>query len=119
MLLADHSSSDGAGLLDVHDAVMRVIGFTLLQGDSDVHRAFLALFTSGMDSAPLRSTHIMLSDMELAAIQVCAASLQRWLSLNTRLVEACSGLPLERVLFVRVGTDGRVIEVLHAPTGTC
>jgi hypothetical protein len=114
-LLADHSRIEEAGLLEVHDAVMRVIGFTLLQGDSDVHRSFLALLSSGIDDAPLRSSRVILSDKELAAIRVCAASLQQWLSSNTRLVEARSGLPLERVLFVRVGNDGRVVEVLHTP----
>lgn len=115
LLLADHSCSDEAKLPEVHDAVMRVIGFTLLQGDIDVHRAFLTLLASGADNASLRSSRVILSDSELAAIRVCAASLQRWLSLNTRLVEARSGLPLSKVLFVRVGNDGRVAEVLHAP----
>ena len=111
------SSSGGSGvtgLLELHDAVMRVIGFTLLQGDADVHRAVLALLASGAKDAPLRGNGVTLSDAELVAVRHCSTALQRWLASTKRLVEARSGLPLERVLYVRVGADGRVVEVLHA-----
>ena len=101
-------------MLELHDAVMRVIGFTLLQGDADVHRAVLALLASGAKDAPLRGNCVTLSDAELMALRHCSTALQRWLASTKRLVEARSGLPLERVLYVRVGADGRVVEVLHA-----
>jgi hypothetical protein len=118
--LVGGSSSGGSGmtgLLELHDAVMRVIGFTLLQGDGDVHRAVLALLASGAKDAPLRGNCVTLSDAELMAVRHCSTALdtlQRWLASTKRLVEARSGLPLERVLYVRVGADGRVVEVLHA-----
>ena len=102
------------GILELHDAVMRVIGFTLFQGDDDVHQAVLALLASGAKDAPLRSNVVTISDAELVAIRHCSSALQRWLKSSKRLVEARSGLTLERVLFVRVGADGRVVEVLHA-----
>jgi hypothetical protein len=63
--LVGGSSSGGngvTGLLELHDAVMRVIGFTMLQGDADVHRAVLALLASGAKDAPLRGNCVTLSE---------------------------------------------------------
>jgi hypothetical protein len=114
ILLAGTNSSDGSEPLELHDAVLRVIGFTLLQGDSNVRRTLLALLNSGAEDAPLRNSHVILSSREVSAIHDYMSSLQWWLLSGRRLVEARSGLPLERVLLVRVGGNSRVIEVLHA-----
>jgi hypothetical protein len=109
------SSSDAQRSLELHDAVLRVIGFTLLQGDDSVRRAVLALLASGARDAPLRSNRVALSEVELAAVRHCTAALQAWLSSSGRLVEAQSGQKLERVMFVRVDPNGRVLEVICAP----
>jgi len=61
-----------------------------------------------------RSKPLTLSDAELMAVCHCSTALQRWLASTKRLVEARSGLPLERVLYVRLGANGRIVEVLHA-----
>jgi hypothetical protein len=45
-------------------------------------------------------------------MQGYVAALQQWLVVGGRLVEGRSGRRLERALFVRVGDDGRVTEVL-------
>jgi len=112
-LLVDGGSagSDGA-VVELHDAVLRVLGFTLLQGDASVRRALLSLLAAATQDAPLRSSHVTLCSSELAGMQGYVAALQQWLAAGGRLVEGRSGLQLERALFVRVGDDGRVTEVL-------
>jgi hypothetical protein len=114
-LLVDGSGGGGGdrqGRLELHDAVLRLIGFTLLQGDSDVHRCLLALLAAGEHDAALRCSHVTLCSSELAAMQRCIAAVQRWLSSRQRLVEGRSGLTLQRAMFVRVGNDGCVTEVV-------
>ena len=111
LLVDGAAGGDGTGL-ELHDAVLRVVGFTLLQGDASVQRALLALLAAATQDAPLRSSHVTLCSGELAAMQGYIAALQQWLAVGGRLVEGRSRLRLERALFVRMGEDGRVTEVL-------
>ena len=112
LLVDGGGGGDGQGQFELHDAVLRLIGFTLLQGDSDVHRCLLALLAASEQHAALRCSHVTLCSSELAAMQRCVAAVQRWLSSRQRLVEGRSGLTLQRAMFVRVGSDGRVTEVV-------
>lgn len=112
LLVDGGGGGDGQGQFELHDAVLRLIGFTLLQGDSDVHRCLLALLAASEQDSALRCRHVTLCSSELAAMQRCIAAVQRWLSSRQRLVEGRSGLALQRAMFVRVGNDGSVTEVV-------
>lgn len=78
--------------LVVHDAVLRVIGFTLVQGDL-------------LRYAPSSKT----GEWDIAAFLL---RLELWLQAKKRLVEAHTGLPLVAAFFVRVDDDNRVTNVM-------
>ena len=86
------SSSSNATTLVVHDAVLRVIGFTLIQGDLLRH-------------APSSKT----GEWDIATFVL---RLQQWLQAEERLVEAHTGLLLVAAYFVRVDDANRVTEVM-------
>lgn len=79
----------------LHDAVLRVLGFTMVQGSIPLVEAILAL-KGDVDNA--------------TTTLVCRVG--AWLSLERRLVEVHTGEPLSHVYFVRIDQEGRVAEVL-------
>ena len=74
----------------VHDAVLRVIGFTIVQGDL-------------YDVAPGRDGEWNISNF--------VTELEGWLARERRVVEMQTGRPLLRAYFVRIA-DKKVAEVL-------
>eukprot|EP00927_Polykrikos_kofoidii_P063495 TRINITY_DN58328_c0_g1_i1.p1 TRINITY_DN58328_c0_g1~~TRINITY_DN58328_c0_g1_i1.p1 ORF type:complete len:430 (-),score=54.16 TRINITY_DN58328_c0_g1_i1:42-1331(-) len=76
----------------VHDAVLRVIGFTLLQ--------------------PSDGEALQVWKSDDCDVPVFIERLQDWLASEERLFEASSGEPLVVATFVRLDSDGRVADVL-------
>ncbi|CAB9506342.1 expressed unknown protein [Seminavis robusta] len=80
----------------VHDSVLRVIGFTLLQENllPVVPRATASIVEDPWD------------------MQKFLVALQTFLQTKQRLFETQSGLPLQRAYYVQIGANGNVEEVL-------
>eukprot|EP00934_Nitzschia_sp_Nitz4_P000056 Nitzschia sp. Nitz4//scaffold30_size153850//131475//132818//NITZ4_002795-RA/size153850-processed-gene-0.22-mRNA-1//1//CDS//3329547315//56//frame0 len=91
----------------VHDAVLRILGFTMVQGGDAIVQAVQALgvqdasFEEEGSSAPV-------SESTKALVYRIGA----WLPMERRLVEVQSGEPLTHAYFVRVDEGGNVAEVL-------
>ncbi|CAE8582863.1 unnamed protein product [Polarella glacialis] len=91
------TSGELPGQFVVHDAVARVIGFTLAQGD-------LANTLVGSREDPLSSVSISMSFLQ---------RLQSWLVREGRMIELSTGKKILRAFFVRVDSGGgRVAQVL-------
>ena len=71
---------------DVHDSILRVVGFTLMQGGASLADAAMALRADG------------------TGVQRFVAEVQRWLQHDHRLIEASTARSLQRAYFVRVDT---------------
>jgi hypothetical protein len=79
----------------MHDGILRVVGFTLLQGGAALADAAMALRADG------------------AGVSRFVAEVQRWLRQDHRLIEASSARPLQHAYFVKVDVATmRVREVL-------
>lgn len=78
----------------VHDAVLRILGFTLLHDVPGLRAPLEASAGAALD------------------VRAVAWAVRGWLVRERRLIERRSGQPLLQAAFVRVGEDGRVVERL-------
>ena len=87
----------------MHDAVMRVLGFTLVHAD----------LTDGFDVATTDARDST-GKAEERMLRGLLARLEVWLRAERRVVEVVSGRALERAFLVRIDEHQRVTEVLLA-----
>ena len=84
----------GGGGCELHDGVLRLLGFTLLRGEAEL----LPLLRCAGWAAPEGKAAV-------------ATALERWLRTERRLIERRTGRPLRRAAFVRVDARGLVAAV--------
>lgn len=85
----------------LHDAMLRLIGFTLLHVDA------LEPLLERSDAPYIESL-----DPFIAEPAALLRAIEEWLGRDRRLIESSSGSPLLRAALVRVDGDGRVTEVV-------
>ena len=92
------SGGGGEEAAVLHDAVLRVVGFTLVHAEVGALLAAADLRAPGGDLA--------------SSLSRVTRHVEDWLRSERRLVEASTGRRLERAYFVRLDASGCVIEVL-------